>query len=73
MTLDMIDSRRRPRVCPVAVMLGAVCLMVFPAASAFAQAGANIGGVVTDDSGGVLPGVTVTVTNKSNGVSQTLV
>ncbi|MGH9384975.1 MAG: TonB-dependent receptor [Vicinamibacterales bacterium] len=73
MTLDTIDSRRRTRVCPVAVMLGAVCLMVFPAASAFAQAGANIGGVVTDDSGGVLPGVTVTVTNKSNGVSQTLV
>src|SRR5262245_35470187 len=41
---------------------------------ALAQAtGANIGGVVTDDTGGALPGVTVTLTNKANGAVQTSV
>src|SRR5439155_619004 len=35
--------------------------------------GANIGGVVTDDTGGALPGVTVTITNKANGAVQTTV
>jgi hypothetical protein len=34
---------------------------------------ANIAGVVTDDSGGAIPGVTVTVTNTANGRAQTLV
>jgi hypothetical protein len=35
-----------------------------------AQVGAaNVGGVVIDESGAALPGVTVTVTNKSNGTA----
>jgi outer membrane receptor protein involved in Fe transport len=34
------------------------------------SATANVSGVVTDDTGGALPGVTVTIVNKSNGVSQ---
>ena len=43
-------------------------------ATAYAQVGAaNVGGVVRDDSGAVLPGVTVTVTNTANGRAQTLV
>lgn len=44
------------------------------AVAASAQtAGANVGGIVTDDSGGALPGVTITITNKLNGRSQTLI
>lgn len=35
--------------------------------------GANLSGRITDDGGGALPGVTITVTNKSNGAKQTLV
>ncbi len=52
-------------------LLGA--LLVAP--STYAQIGgsANLGGVVTDDSGGALPGVTVTVTNTANGRAQALV
>ena len=34
---------------------------------------ANLGGVVTDDSGGALPGVTVTVTNTATGRAQAFV
>jgi len=34
---------------------------------------ANIGGTVTDDTGGALPGVTISVVNKANGVSTAVV
>jgi Carboxypeptidase regulatory-like domain/TonB dependent receptor-like, beta-barrel len=54
--------------------LGALLLALAWASSAAAQVGAaNIGGTVTDESGGALPGVTITVTNRSNGVVQTFV
>src|SRR5262245_45170452 len=54
--------------------LGALLLALAGASSAAAQVGAaNIGGIVTDESGGALPGVTITVTNRSNGVMQTFV
>src|SRR4051794_30597118 len=48
---------------------------VLLATPATAQIGgvANIAGVVTDDSGGSLPGVTVVVTNTATGRAQTLV
>ena len=48
---------------------------VFIGVPVHAQIGgaANIAGVVTDDSGGALPGVTVTITNTANGRAQTLV
>ena len=35
--------------------------------------GANLSGRITDDGGGALPGVTVTITNTSNGATQTVV
>lgn len=35
--------------------------------------GANLSGRITDDGGGALPGVTVTITNKANGSQQTVV
>jgi hypothetical protein len=51
-----------------------VCVVVGTTAALRAQAvGANIGGVVTDDSGGRLPGVTVTVTNTATGAAQVFV
>lgn len=40
---------------------------------AHAQAVANVGGSVTDENGGLLPGATVTLTNKANGSTQILV
>lgn len=50
----------------------AVCVMT--SASAFAQAGgASVAGIVTDDTGSRLPGVTVTVKNTANGATQVLV
>jgi outer membrane receptor protein involved in Fe transport len=57
----------------VAVVIALVIGLGFPAIGAAQGAGANVGGVVTDDTGGSLPGVTVTVTNKSNGAVQTIV
>lgn len=55
-------------------MFVAVFLLGTLPEAAYAQtAGANVGGTVTDDSGGALPGVTITITNKLNGRSQTLV
>jgi carboxypeptidase family protein/TonB-dependent receptor-like protein len=38
-----------------------------------AQIGANLSGVIADGSGGVLPGVTITITNTATGRAQTLV
>src|SRR5258706_15295373 len=47
--------------------------VVFAAATVRAQVvGGSIGGTVTDDTGGALPGVTITVTNTANGTSQTV-
>jgi outer membrane receptor protein involved in Fe transport len=37
-----------------------------------AQVGATLGGAVTDESGGALPGVTITVTNRATGAAQVL-
>ena len=48
-----------------------VTLAVLPASAQVV--GGSIGGTVTDDTGGALPGASVTVTNKSNGTSQVLV
>jgi hypothetical protein len=58
--------------CPivVATFLASLCLPV----PAFAQvANAVVTGIVTDAQGGVLPGVTITVTNAESGVVRTIV
>jgi hypothetical protein len=50
-----------------------VFALLFAAATARAQVvGGSIGGTATDDTGGALPGVTITVTNNANGASQTI-
>jgi hypothetical protein len=46
-------------------------LMAF-ARPVLAQGGAAVGGVIKDSTGAALPGVTVTITNVSNGISQSL-
>ena len=62
-------SGQRPR---FVARLTALCLLLVTA-PVYAQIGANISGIVTDGSGAVLPGVTVTVTNTANGRAQSLV
>jgi outer membrane receptor protein involved in Fe transport len=56
---------------PMAALLLAAGLMALPSpAAAQSQAGGSIEGTVTDQSGGVLPGVTVTVRNTATGVTR---
>src|SRR5262245_49461736 len=74
MRRDCLDGAvAQPRRAAIFVVI-LIMLISLPIASAFAQgSAANVSGSVTDDTGGALPGVTITVTNKANGVSQTLV
>src|SRR5687768_12733063 len=58
-----------------AVVFCLALVSVLGSAPAYAQIGgaANIAGVITDESGGALPGVSVTITNTANGRAQALV
>jgi carboxypeptidase family protein len=60
------------RVRPL-LFLAAIVLLCARPIGIFAQVGATLGGFVSDETGGALPGVTVTITNTSNGTSQVLV
>lgn len=63
-----------PRHAGIATVLAAALLLSFTPLTVAAQlVGANLGGVVTDESGGSLPGVTVTITNVATGVKQVIV
>jgi hypothetical protein len=54
--------------------VAAVAMVLMVTGVAVAQVvGANLSGKVIDENGGVLPGVTVTITNKANGSQQTVV
>ena len=66
-----MDSRQQ-KLRVLGALAIAMCLVFMGSSTALAQS-ANIGGVVTDQTGGALPGVTVTITNKNNGAVQTLV
>jgi hypothetical protein len=61
--------RARTAVVVLAVAFGS---LLAPAA-AVAQVGAALGGAVSDDTGSMLPGVTVTITNTANGTNQVLI
>lgn len=55
-----------------AVLVSLLLLLIFPAI-VFAQAnGATLSGLVTDETGGALPGVTVTATNNETGFNRTV-
>ena len=65
-------SPRRPG--RAALALTFPLLLLLTAARLDAQVvGANVSGTITDESGGALPGVTVTTRNKATGAQQTLV
>lgn len=56
------------------VRIAAALVVLLLAGSASAQGvGANLSGRITDEGGGALPGVTVTITNMANGAQQVLV
>src|SRR6476620_5817101 len=63
-----MNARRLGRVCGTAVVA-----MLIACGSAWAQATATISGTVRDQSGGVLPGVTITVTQQDTGLTRTTV
>ena len=66
----LLPGRSRLRAAALLLLI----VFVVGASSTSAQTvGASVGGVVTDPSGARLPGVTVTVTNKANGATQTFV
>ena len=69
-----MTSRSRRRWCAVGVsMVLAYATSGFvPSIVAAQVVGGSIGGTITDGTGGALPGVTVTVTNKANGTNQVL-
>lgn len=54
----------------LAVLLMVLLLAARPAAAQVV--GGSVGGTITDDTGGALPGTTITVTNRSNGATQVL-
>jgi len=55
-----MHSGFHPRGRHITVLLGLLfILLILPNTNAFAQVGANVGGVVRDDSGAVLPGVMI--------------
>jgi len=60
---------RTPRIALVTILLSALCLV--PVASQTITA--TVAGVVRDQSGGVLPGATVTVTSNETGIAKTVV
>ena len=57
----------------IAIFAVLALLAVLLNASVQAQIGANVGGIVTDNSGAVLPGVTITITNTATGRTRSLV
>ena len=63
-----MNARRHGRVLGTAVLA-----ILIACGSAWAQATATISGTVRDQSGAVLPGVTVTVTQQETGLTRTTV
>src|SRR4051794_33769292 len=63
---DLMDGTRRR--CVIALVM-----LLLAAATAWAQATAELNGRVTDESGAVLPGVTVTATQTDTGFTRTSV
>jgi outer membrane receptor protein involved in Fe transport len=71
MFVPVLRAVARPRGVAACVVFALVLLL--PIAAAAQVVGANLSGLVTDESGGALPGVTVTILNKANGTQQVIV
>jgi hypothetical protein len=70
----MLTARRLNRGAIVPRLLTGLCLLLAPAVPAGAQQQLGaIQGTIADQSGGVIPGVTVTVTNLGTGIARTTV
>jgi outer membrane receptor protein involved in Fe transport len=69
--MDTMQIMPWKRFLSLTLLLGLFCLQTNP--SEAQGAAGTISGVVSDDSGGRLPGATVTITNVSTGQSQSLV
>ena len=68
--ISRFQDRGAPRLSTqLAIQFLALCFVLFAARGAFAQANAGITGTVTDQSGAVIPGANVTVTNEGTSVS----
>src|SRR5262249_30822796 len=69
---EVLMPSRMTIACVRAAVALATAAVLWPATAA-GQVGANVSGTIKDTTGGALPGVTVTITNKNNGAAQTLV
>ena len=66
----MACHHRRARTFGFLTALAVLVSLTILSGPALAQvAGANLDGLITDDSGAVLPGVTVTIRNTANGAT----
>lgn len=70
-SVDRVNHAFTARLWRSASLIVAAILIAVPASGQVV--GANVGGVVVDETGAALPGVTVTITNKANGRQQVLV
>src|SRR5262245_22138775 len=68
--LCVLSNSKNPSIRRFTVGL-AVLLCLFISNFAFAQGNGSLGGVVTDPSGALVPGVTITATNTETGVETT--
>ena len=71
MLIDRMQFRQLPAIYPAAILCAAVLLLVAPPAAGQIT-GASIRGQVTDETSGVLPGVTVTISSPALIVPQML-
>src|SRR5687768_7828431 len=65
------QNPREPCMRRLAIMLSALSAILIFSCSALAQSAGTIQGVVTDNTGGVIPGVQVVVTNIETGIQST--
>ena len=69
----MGDSAKTRNWCRAVLLTACVLALLLPGAARAQVVGGNLSGRITDDGGGALPGVTVTITNKNNGAQQIVV
>ena len=68
--IPKFQDRGRPRLSiHVAIQFLTLCLVLFAARGAWAQANAGVTGTVTDQSGAVIPNANVTITNEGTSTS----